>query len=139
MKKLTLVIAMLGLFLTGFAGNADLFSYDADKVEAELTELTVLENFVSENGMTYSDLLNTNSSLVENVSNSTFALGATVLEPVMGIPSFIWGFCFNVAGVAIVYFVSEDMDETKKALYGCIVSGVLYVAWYVFWYASWFF
>ena len=139
MKKVTLVLAILGLFLTGFAGNAGLFSFDADKVNAELSELTVLESFVTENGGTYADLLNTNNSLVENVSNSTFAFGATGFEPVMGIPSFIWGFCFNVAGVAIVYFVSEDMDETKKAFYGCIVSGVLYFAWYAFWYASWFF
>jgi hypothetical protein len=54
-------------------------------------------------------------------------------EPPLGIPSFAWGACFGVAGIAIVYFVSDDRDETKKAFTGCVVvQGVVVLIYIVY-------
>jgi hypothetical protein len=52
----------------------------------------------------------------------------------LGIPSFAWGACLGVAGIAIVYFVADDRDETKKALIGCaVVEGGLFVVYVIVW------
>ena len=65
-------------------------------------------------------------------------------DPPLGIPSFLWGMCLGLPGLAVVYFVTEDDEETKKALWGCLVSvavyGVLYVLYVLllgasFWWA----
>ena len=52
-------------------------------------------------------------------------------EPPLGIPSFWWGFCIGVWGIAVVYFVTEDRDETKLAFKGCVVGTLVYVVLYV--------
>lgn len=95
----------------------------------------MIESFVNSNeGITLSSM-ESNSPLLQNVTPTGDALGmlSTYGEPPLGIPSFLWGFCFNVAGVAIVYFVADDRDETRKAFIGCAVSGGLYLLWWVFW------
>ena len=49
------------------------------------------------------------------------------------IPSFIWGCVAGPVGVLVVYLVTEDNDETKKALLGCILWGVFVGGFFVFW------
>ena len=86
--------------------------------------------------LTYSSLLETNSNLVESTNlagNSALPIGSG--DPVLGIPSFLWGCVLGVVGMAIVYIASDqDMGETKKSLWGCIigyvVGGVLYFVAY---------
>ncbi len=120
----------------GFANtNAELFQVDEQEINAEFAQLNELEQFVNANeGVTLSEM-GTDNPLTANVVNSGDVLGtlSTMGEPPLGIPSFLWGFCFNVAGVALVYFVADDRDETKKAFIGCAVSGGLYLLWWVFW------
>ena len=59
-----------------------------------------------------------------------------MMEPALGIPGFWWGCVLGPVGILVVYLVTEnDKEEVKKALYGCIVSGVFWVAWEVFWWA----
>jgi hypothetical protein len=39
------------------------------------------------------------------------------------IPAFWWGCCLGILGVAIVYFATDkDAEQTKKSLYGLLVS-----------------
>lgn len=51
-------------------------------------------------------------------------------EKKLGIASFCWGGCYGIAGLAIVYFVTDNKYGAVKALWGCIASTVLYVAVY---------
>lgn len=121
-----------------FAGNADLFSYDEDAVSSELADLTELENYVWTNpAATLSSLTEEGNSLLDGLKLfSPFAMGME-LEPPLGIPSFLWGCVFGVVGVALVYFIAEDSDETKKAFFGCLVGAVVYGLVYAVLWAPW--
>lgn len=133
MKKTLLLFAVLFcLASSSFASSRDLFSINEEMIYSELSELVALENYVTENNATLSGLVATNSALVANVVTSNGITGmANLGEPPLGIPSFVWGFCLGIPGLAIVYFVAEDSDETKKALWGCVAANALYVVVYV--------
>jgi hypothetical protein len=136
MKKVLFSTVLAFAFSLGYAGNAELFQLDEQEINAEFAQLNELEAFVESNeGITASEI-NAESPLLTNLETSSDVLGALssfASEPPLGIPSFLWGFCFNVAGVALVYFVADDRDETKKALIGCAVSAGLYLLWWVVW------
>jgi len=136
MIKALFSIMLAFTFSVSFAGNAELFQVDEQEINAEFAQLNELEAFVeANNGITASEI-NAENPLVANLAASSDVLGALASfggEPPLGIPSFLWGFCFNVAGVALVYFVADDRDETKKALIGCAVSAGLYLLWWVVW------
>ena len=134
-KKALLSVLFAGLCNLGFSANADLFELNEQEISTEFAQLNELENYVNANeGVTFSAMDET-SPLLQNVSSSNSGLGvvSSLAEAPLGIPSFLWGFCFNVAGVAVVYFVSDDREETRKAFIGCAVSGGLYILWLVFW------
>ena len=122
-----------------FAGAGDLFNYDKMAVEAELADLTELENYVDNNPTkTLSVLAQEGNQLLTGL-NLSGPIGLSMMfdDPPLGIPSFLWGCAFGVVGVAIVYFVTdEDNDETKKAFYGCIASTVVFGVLYAVWWSS---
>ena len=105
-----------------------------------MTQLQAIEDYVAANpDMTLSGMQAENNALVShlNLSSGDFGgIGSLSGEPALGIPSFLWGCVFGVVGVAIVYFVSEDSDETKKAFLGCVVSAAAWILFYVL-YAVW--
>jgi hypothetical protein len=137
MKKVLFTALLALIFNFGNATeNADLFKIDDQEINAEFAQLNELEQFVEANeGLTLSEI-NTNNPLVQNLNNSSDILGVLSTlrgEPPLGIPSFAWGACFGVAGIAIVYFVSDDRDETKKAFTGCVVvQGVVILIYIVY-------
>lgn len=137
MKKVLFTALLALAFNIGNATeNADLFKVDDQEINAELAQLNELEQFVEANeGLTLSEI-NTNNPLVQNLNNSSDILGVLSTlrgEPPLGIPSFAWGACFGVAGIAIVYFVSDDREETKKAFTGCVVvEGVVILIYVVY-------
>ncbi len=90
MKKAITLLSML-VFLSGgiMAGNADLFSYNKDQVNSEMTDLNALETHVLDNGVTYEELQSQNSELISNVSAPS-GFSSYFVEPPLGIPSFIW-------------------------------------------------
>ena len=125
---INLLLVSLLISTTCFANDADLFSYDEQKIENELSEISQLEAFLLQNnGTTYSDLLMSENEIAGalSYSNSGF-MNFAMLEPPLGIPSFLWGFCFGAVGMLVVYVVSEDRDETMKALWGCVAGTVLW-------------
>ncbi|MFO7924201.1 MAG: hypothetical protein R6U58_10960 [Bacteroidales bacterium] len=133
MKKAILLFAVL-FYLTSssFAGSKDIFSIDRQAIDTELSDLNELEAHVKSTSATLSGLETAGSPLVSNVTNSNSIMNMSIMgEPPLGISSFIWGFCLGVPGLAIVYFVTEDSDETKKALWGCLAGGAIYVVLYV--------
>ncbi len=120
----------------GFASaNADLFQVNEEELSVEFAQLNELENYVNSNEDITMSSMDAANPLLQNVTATGNALGvlSSYGEAPLGIPSFLWGFCFNVAGVAIVYFVADDTDETRKAFIGCAVSSALYVLYWVFW------
>lgn len=125
MKKLFFTALFALAFIMGNATeNADLFKVDDQEINAEFAQLNELEQFVEANeGLTLSEI-NINNPLLQNLNNSSDILGVLSTlrgEPPLGIPSFAWGACFGVIGIAIVYFVTDDREESKKALTGCVV------------------
>ena len=137
MKKVLFTALLALAFNIGNATeNADLFKVDDQEINSEFAQLNELEQFVEANeGLTLSEI-NTNNPLVQNLNNSSDILGVLSTlrgEPPLGIPSFAWGACFGVAGIAIVYFVSDDREETKKAFTGCVVvEGVVILIYVVY-------
>jgi hypothetical protein len=119
----------------GFAADAALFDVNEQELSTEFAQLNELEQYVNANEGTTLSSMDASNPLVQNVASANEALGvvSSLAEAPLGIPSFLWGFCFNVAGVAIVYFVADDREETRKAFIGCAVSGGLYILWWVFW------
>lgn len=128
MKNNVLMLTILSV-LFAFnvnAGNASLFQFDQNKVNAEMNQLSKVENYVStHNGVTLEQLKAENNDIVSgvNLTESTFTLSALTEGP-LGIPSFIWGCVLSWVGILITYLVTQDSEETKKALYGCLIGSV---------------
>ena len=125
---------MLAVFSTqAIAGDARLFDLNEDQINAEFAELNELEVFVTKNdGITLSQLRESNNALALklNLSNNGIAGLMMLEEPPLGIPSFIWGFCLGWVGLLVTYLVTDDKEETKKALIGCLVGGATFVILY---------
>lgn len=127
MKKLFLLFFLGALVSSAsFAGvNADLFTMDEAKIEAEFAELNTLDAYLDEHeGVTLEELQSSGAAMALNLSPETMSGLSAMMEAPLGIPSFLWGCVLGWIGILVVYLVSEDKDETKKALYGCIVGAV---------------
>lgn len=101
-------------------------------INAEFEKLNKLEQYVtSHEGTTLEDVkdseLTKDLNLDTNVTN-TVASG----ELPLNIPAFWWGCVLGLVGVLIVYLVTDkDKDQTKKALFGCLVFAAVLVIYYV--------
>lgn len=138
MKKALPIIAVLlfSAFLTR-AASAELFKIDEARIHTELAGLTELENYLADNaGLTLSGLIAEDNLIAGNVNASASLLsGLSALNgPPLGIPAFAWGCCLGLPGIAVVYFVTEDRDQTRKALWGCVVGSLLGTVSYVVYY-----
>lgn len=110
------------------APAAALFSFDEAALNAEMEDLAALEQYVKDNeGATLESLQAEGNALVAEMQFADATNAAyNPMEPPLGIPSIIWGLCLGIIGLAVVYFVTEDRDETKKALIGCIIASLLW-------------
>jgi hypothetical protein len=142
MKKFFISIFLV--FFAGFtllANDADLFNLDYNAVKAEFSQLDQLATMVTSNSeLTYSNLMLTNSNLVASlrlVPESLLPTGEK--NPVLGIPSFLWGCGLGVVGMLVVYIISDqDKVETKKAMWGCISwTAVVVIVDVIWWGALW--
>ena len=129
MKKLLLTILMgMLVSVTAFSTTADLFSYDADQLNHEMEQLQSLENYVLVNpGITLTNLQSESNALVNdlNLTSGEFGgIGGMSGESALGIPSFLWGCVLGWVGILVVHLVTEDSEETRKAMWGCIVGWV---------------
>jgi len=122
MKKALLLLAAFLMVNVTFARTADLFSYDKAQVQKALVNADALDHYVSQAMVSLDkiDLANpvTANFLAQSDNNM-------MDEPALGIPGFVWGLVLGVIGILVVYLVTEDKEETKKALYGCIVGSLL--------------
>ncbi|NPA46501.1 MAG: hypothetical protein GXO24_04715 [Chlorobi bacterium] len=129
MKKIGLLLIAM-LFTTNLmAKNANLFNYDRGKVEKALITANVLDKYVSTHAVTAAELDVNNNPILANFKDES-SMPAASSNQALGIPGFIWGLVLGWVGILIVYLVTEDQEETKQALYGCIVNAVLWVGCY---------
>lgn len=134
MKKLLLIIltGSLGLICAD-ANNSSLFSYNNELVDQELAEISLLEQYVYDNqGTTLNELPDDFSYLADNLDRSFDPVEERddTKNPVFGIPSFCWGFCFSVPGIILVHVITGDYDESQKAFKGCVTMTIISVASY---------
>jgi hypothetical protein len=136
MKKLflTLFLGTLVVGSTFASASADIFTIDEARIEADFAELNTLDAYLDEHeGLSLEDLQNSGAAMSLNLSPETMNGLAAMSEAPLGIPSFLWGCVLGWVGILIVYLVSEDKDETKKALYGCLAWTAVGILWYVLW------
>lgn len=138
MKKLLLSVFFVCIAGMTFANDADLFKLDYNSVQTEFAQLDQLAGMVAANtDLTYTELKLSNETLVNNLKlvPDMGMPGAAAGEPVLGIPSFLWGCVFGVIGLAVVYIgTDEDKVETKKAMWGCITgTGAVAIVYLVYW------
>lgn len=142
-RILSLTIAGVFLSLMVTANNADLFNYDASRINQELMQLQSLENYIAANpDISFTELQSEKNSLVTDLNLNTNFNGSCSAqdgEPPLGISPFIWGCCLGWVGILVVYLITEDKAATKKALNGCIVGSLIgcvsYVAYVIILYA----
>lgn len=151
LKSLSVFLAITLLSTQSFfayAGNTasavtfdeSVFSLDEEALFAELGDLNELDAYVEANeGVTFTDLEKEGSLLIANIESSAAPMGmAEGGEPPLGIPSFLWGCVFGVVGLVIVYIMTDsDMDETKKAMWGCVASTAVSVVLYMVVWGAW--
>lgn len=119
----------MALSTTAFAEKADLFLETEETINMD--QLNELESYVNQHeGITYNEVLAARADLVVGVSATPSLSSVNRGQPPLGIPSWIWGCVFGVAGLAVVYFVTDDKDETMKALWGCVASTVVGIILY---------
>jgi len=137
MKKALLFTCMM-IFLgsAAWSQDSDLFSYDRDAVTTALSDLDEAESYVTGHpGITLSEIRSSDELSGTHLVKLSPVDGSSLAgEPPLGIPSFWWGCIFGVVGIALVYFIAEDAEETKKALMGCVAWTVAWVVFYlVYW------
>jgi uncharacterized membrane protein HdeD (DUF308 family) len=129
-KKLFLSALAVLTFNLAFAEKADYFLATEDVVDMQ--QLDALESFVMENeGITYEEVAISRADLVAGVSATPSLSSTSRSRAPLGIPSFLWGCIFGVAGLAVVYFVADNKKETKKAFWGCVTSTVVGIVVYI--------
>ncbi|MEL7342362.1 MAG: hypothetical protein AAGM67_17900 [Bacteroidota bacterium] len=102
-----------------------LFQLDEVDLYQSVDQLSQLEAYVKANpGVSLEQLQAEAHPLIADLQLSQDA-SISATEPPLGVPSFLWGFCLGIIGLAIVYFVTEDREQTEKALIGCLIGGLI--------------
>ena len=144
MRKTLIVISTLlfvGYNIFAIEINADLFSFDEEKIEKEFEELNELEKIViSKPKLSFDELVKLNPKFLKlSVDRIILPQNINYINEPSNIPSFWWSFSFSIVGsyflygavagpisVGVVYLSSKkDKIETKKAVWGCLTGTIL--------------
>ncbi len=134
-KSLSVVLAVIIFSSQVFAGtgnssindNSDLTYIDESEIYESFTEIEPLTEYISNNdNVTYTDLENNNSSLIQNVDpNASVALNTQIEETGLVIGAFWYGCMFSALGILVVAVVTKNNPEQiKNAVWGCLVSTI---------------
>lgn len=131
MKKLSILLLSLTLSFGAFAEEKqDVLKYDEQQINAELKQLNKLENYVNTHEGVTLDEVNAKTKLAEDIKIDTSTNTNFVDELPANIPAFWWGCVLGLIGILVVYLVTKDNDQTKKALVGCVVGyGIVIVVY----------
>jgi len=132
------LITTLFIFTLAFTYSADLranddiFSYDMQEINTQLSPLTTLENLHSEFPDKTMDQLVLEYGLDNHSFSKASMMQTGLYDPMPVLPAFWWGCFLGWVGILIVYLVTEDRDQTRSALWGCIVNGLFGCVIYAF-------
>ena len=130
--RLTVLLCLLCMGTIAFANNGE-FSYDSEKVNSSLSALNDLEamHHATPNA-TFDDLIQ--DARFEGISiDKATVYGHANSGDLPVLPAFWWGCILGAIGILIVYLITEDSNQTKAALWGCLVAGGVYVLFWLFW------
>ncbi len=145
-KSLSVFLAMLMFSFQTFAFNSrssssitkneiqSVTGFDDSEIYAAFAEVSDLDQYLAQNeNKTFADVSQENGTLLNGISSTTtLPMSASADELALGIPSFLWGCVFGIVGILVVYLMTDsNKEQTKKALYGCIVGTVVEVVIYV--------
>lgn len=128
MKNLFFTVLLILLSFSLKANDPDLFKLEYESIQQEFAGLQQLTDLLADNPeLTLTSLMENNASLAEAANLSpVVALPTTLAEPYLGVPSFLWGCCLGPVGLLVVYLQTDkNMDETKKAVWGCVVGSAV--------------
>jgi hypothetical protein len=139
MKKIlfkTMAVCMAIFFIipqtlagTNFAAGKNdeaLVNFDENEIYRSFDEISELEKFISDNELTYDEVLNKNSKLLENVSStSAIAMRQEGDSNPLIVGPFWYGCMFSALGILVVAFVTNnDPAQVKSAVTGCLITTV---------------
>lgn len=107
-------------------------TFDEKNVNAEFEKLNKLEQYVtSHEGTSLEDVKNT--ELTKELNLDTNVTNAVAVDELpLNIPAFWWGCVLGPIGILAVYLITDkDKDQTKKALFGCLVTAAVYIVYYI--------
>ncbi len=125
MKIFTFLALFLVSILSLSASQSDLFSYNADEVEAQFQELNKLENYVlNTHDLNYNTIITSsvclNSESSSSIGSSSFSFDS------MDWGAFAWGFCCCPIGFFVVAINDEKTSDQKASYWiGVVVSAVI--------------
>ncbi|MGL4629603.1 MAG: hypothetical protein ACRCVT_00250 [Leadbetterella sp.] len=134
MKKLTLIILVLFSGFISLASNQTVTNLDPIKdvfarpnFNQEFNSLDLIESTVLNGQVDLETLKSVDPTLIENLDNTSTTTISSVGDLPLGIPAIVWGICCSVAGLAIVYFATDnDKEQVKKAAIGCLVGTLVW-------------
>ncbi len=122
--KLFLIALTLFCGIVLKAENAQSFLIDDAILTSKFQNLDQLENYVNQHkGVTLTQLKASQNELVNQISSdNSFALSGTPGTGELPIPPFFIGLLLPVIGIGIVFFTTQDGDDTVRAIYGTVVT-----------------
>lgn len=107
--------------------------YNQESINYNFEKLNKVEAFVEQNTDASFDTIKDTDLLKEiELDTNTLANVTKDNELPLNIPAFWWGCFLGGLGILLVYIFTEDKEQTKKALYGCLtVGGVVAVIYIV--------
>lgn len=106
--------------------------YNPERTNSHFEKLNELEAFIEQNQEISFETIK-DTDLVKDIELDTNTL-ATITkdnELPLNIPAFLWGCFLGGLGILLVYIFTEDKEQTKKALYGCLTAGGVVAVIYI--------
>lgn len=134
--KLLLVITtfFIGISSSLATNISDEFTYNEAKIEAEFNALNSLEKVI-QNNLDQADyaFVSTNYTVALQPVSTHLNLNTSMpldsdKNPILGIPSFLWGCGLGVIGIVAVAVIGDDLPkaerqaQVKKSAVGCLVG-----------------
>jgi hypothetical protein len=122
-----LILILIPCTFSAFGQDKNVFNLDEAKIQNTFKAVNDLESFLLENeDYSLSDIKSIETYQDIELSYDDSLSSPKVNDSPWGIPSFAWGFCLSIPGVVIVYSVTADEAELKKAMIGCVLgTGIL--------------
>lgn len=106
--------------------------YNQENINTTFEKLNEVEAFVEQNiEASFETIKDTDLLKDIELDTNTLANVTKDTELPLNIPAFWWGCFLGGLGILLVYIITEDKEQTKKALYGCLTAGGVVAAIYI--------